>query len=281
MHPERKGILYTVLAMMLFASMDAASKYLVVQYSVVQIVWIRYLFFAGFAVLAIGPSRLASTLRTGRASLQVIRSVVLVGEVASFVIAFRYLPLADVHGIAAITPVLTVALAALALREKVRTHRWVAAAVGFLGVVVIIRPGGGAIGLTALIPLLAACLWAVYQILVRLVSQTDPTDTTWLYTGLVGFALSSFAAPLRWRTPDGEGWALLLLVGLLGSCAHWSLIKALHAAPASTLQPFNYTITVWAAVMGWLVFGHLPDTWTVVGTIIVVAGGVYALRGEG
>ena len=156
MHPERKGILYTVLAMMLFASMDAASKYLVVQYSVVQIVWIRYLFFVGFAVLAIGPSRLASTVRTGRASLQVIRSVVLVGEVASFVVAFRYLPLADVHGIAAVTPVLTVALAALALREKVGTHRWVAVAVGFLGVLVIIRPGGGVMGLTALIPLLAA-----------------------------------------------------------------------------------------------------------------------------
>ncbi len=220
MHPERKGILYTVLAMMLFASMDAASKYLVVQYSVVQIVWIRYLFFVVFAVLAIGPSRLASTLRTGRASLQVIRSVILVGEVASFVIAFRYLPLADVHGIAAVTPVLTVALAAITLREKVGTHRWVAAAVGFLsGVLVIIRPGGGVMGVTALIPLLAASLWAVYQILVRRVSQTDPTDTTWLYTGLVGLALSSFAAPFRWRTPDGEGWALLLLVGLLGSCA--------------------------------------------------------------
>lgn len=267
--------------MLLFASMDAGSKYLVSQYSVVQIVWVRYVFFVGFAALVIGPSRLASVVRARRASFQVIRSIVLVGEVASFVVAFRYLQLADVHGIAAVTPVMTVALAGITLGEKVGTHRWVAVGVGFLGVLIIIRPGWGVMDLTALIPLLAAAFWAVYQVLVRLVSRTDSTETTWLYTGLVGCAITSFAAPFRWRTPDGEGWALLLLVGLLGSCAHWSLIKALHAAPASTLQPFNYTLVLWAAVMGWFVFGHVPDTWTIIGTIVVIAGGTYALRGEG
>ena len=281
MQSTKKGILYAILTMWLFASMDAGSKYLTLHYSVVQIVWVRYLFFVVFAILVIGPSQLASTLRTQRLGLQVVRSLVLVGEVTTFVIAFRYLPLADVHGVAAVTPLLTVALAAIFLREKVASHRWVAVAVGFVGVLIIVRPGSGVMDRTALFPLLAALFWGVYQILVRLASRFDSAKTTWLYTGLVGAAVVTLVAPFQWRTPDRQGWLLLLLVGLLGTCAHFCLIKALEAARASTLQPFNYTLTVWAAVMGFVVFGDLPDIWTVAGTGIVVSGGIYSLRGEG
>ena len=280
MQSTKKGILYAILTMWLFASMDAGSKYLTLHYSVIQIVWVRYLFFAAFAILVIGPSRLASTLRTRRPRLQVIRSLVLVGEVTSFVVAFRYLPLADVHGIAALTPLVAVALAAIFLGEKVASHRWVAVAVGFVGVLIIIRPGLGVMDRTAVFPLLAALFWGVYQILVRLASRFDSAKTTWLYTGLVGAVVVTLVAPFQWRTPDKQGWLLLLLVGLLGTCAHFCLIKALEAAPASTLQPFNYTLTIWAAVMGFVVFGDLPDTWTVAGTGIVVGGGIYSMRGE-
>ena len=197
MEATKKGILYAMLTMLLFASMDAASKYLTLHYSVVQIVWVRYLFFVPFSVLVIGPSRLGSTFRSRRPRLQVIRSLVLVGEVTSFVVAFRYLPLVDVHAIAASTPLLAVALAAVFLREKVTSHRWVAVAVGFVGVLIIIRPGSGVMDRTVVFPLLAALFWGVYQILVRLVSRFDSAETTWLYTGIVGAVVVTFVAPFE------------------------------------------------------------------------------------
>jgi drug/metabolite transporter (DMT)-like permease len=278
MASHRRGIAFALLAMICFASMDAASKHLTASYSIVQIVWVRYLFFAAHSLAMASREGIAATLHTPCRGLQLARSLVLIAEVASFVLAFSYLPLGYVHSVAAVTPLLALAMAAMFLKEPVGARRWAAVGLGFLGVLLIVRPREGIVGgWAALIPLLAALLWALYQIMVRAVSRTDSTNTTFLYTGLTGAFAMTLIAPFQWLAPDTQGWLLLTLVGLLGSFAHLCLIKALHAAPASVLQPFNYTLVVWASFMGFLVFGDVPDAWTMLGAAIVIGGGLYSM----
>jgi len=274
------GIAAMVLAMMLLASMDATAKYLVRDYAIVQILWVR---FAIFLVVALALARrrgIATTFVSRQWRLQVARSLVLLAEAAAFILSFSLLPLANVHAIAAMAPLLATALAVPMLGERVGRHRWAAVGVGLIGVLVIIRPGMGTMDWSAAAPLTAAFLWALYQILVRKVGLTDSVTTTTLYTAAVGLAVLTLIAPFVWRAPDTEGWLLMLLVGVLGSAGHIVLFKALELAPASSLQPFAYMLTVWAAVMGYLVFDHIPDAMTIAGAVIVVLGGLYALHRE-
>ena len=162
-----------LLAMFLFACMDAVNKYLAASYAIVQIVWVRYLFFVAFAILLVRPRRIALPVRTVGFWLQVVRSLLLIAEIGTFVWAFRYLPLADVHALAAITPLLVTALSVVMLGERVGWRRWCAVASGFIGVLVIVRPGFAEIDWRILIPLLGALLFAIYQILLRIVARYD------------------------------------------------------------------------------------------------------------
>ena len=132
----------------------------------------------------------------------------------------------------------------------------------------------------AIIPLAAAALFAVYQIITRAVSRDDGPDTSLLYAAIVGAVVLSAIGPFSWRHPPFSDWGLLLFVALAGSGAHFALIKALQRAPASVLQPFNYTLFLWAIAVGFVAFGDLPDLWTIAGGAIVVASGLYVLRRE-
>ena len=172
-------------------------------------------------------------------------------------------------------PLIITALSALVLGEFVGPRRWAAVAVGFVGVVVILRPGLGVFNPAALIPLAGAALFAVYQIMTKVVARRDSMVTILLYTGWIGFALTSITGPFYWTPPDLKGWILLPIAGFMGVVGHLLLIKALELAPASVLQPFNYTLLIWATAVGFLVFGDLPDTVTVLGAGIVVASGLY------
>lgn len=271
-----RGIVLILLASLLFACMDAVSKTLVADYPIGQILWVRYAFFAGFAtVLSLRGGGLVAGFRARRPALNLVRAVLLLAEIACFVLAFRYLPLADTHAIAAVYPLMITALSALVLGEFVGPRRWAAVGVGFAGVVVILRPGLAVFDPAALIPLLGAALFAVYQILTKIAARTDGMVTILLYTGWVGFAITSLVGPLQWTPPDLQGWILLPVAGALGVVGHLLLIKALETAPASVLQPFNYTLLVWATGIGFLVFGDLPDGVTVAGAGIVAGSGIY------
>lgn len=271
-----RGIALILLANLLFSGMDAVSKTLIVDYPVGQILWVRYAFFAGFAtVLSLRAGGPLAGLRTRRPVLNLLRAGILLAEIACFVVAFRYLPLADTHAIAAVYPLIITALSAVVLGEYVGPRRWAAVAVGFLGVVVILRPGMAVFDPAALIPLAGAALFAVYQILTKVVARTDGTVTILLYTGWVGFAVTSLIGPFQWNPPDLTGWILLPVAGAMGVVGHLILIKALEMAPASVLQPFNYTLLVWATTVGFLVFGDLPDGVTIAGAAIVVGSGLY------
>jgi len=271
-----RGIVLILVANLLFAGMDAVSKTLVEDYAVAQILWVRYAFFAAFATaLALRGAGPIAGFRSRRPVLHVARAALLVAEIACFILAFRYLPLAETHSIAAVYPLMITALSALVLGEFVGPRRWAAVAVGFVGVLVILRPGLGVFDPAALIPLLGAALFAVYQIVTKVIAREDGMVTIMLYTGWVGLGLTSLVGPFHWTAPDATGWVMLLFAGFMGVVGHILLIRALEATPASVLQPFNYTLLVWATAVGFLVFGDLPDGVTVAGAAIVVGSGLY------
>lgn len=274
-----KGILLMNLAMFLLAGMDGISKTLAPDYSVPQILCVRFLIFCLFALAIARPKSLRAAFCSRHPYLQIARSLIIVVEVGIFILAFRYLPLADAHAIAGIAPLLVTALAVPFLGEKVGLRRWTAIAIGFVGLLVIVRPGIGVFNPAALIPLAGAGLWAVYQILVRKVSDDDAA-TSLLYMAVIGAVVMTLLAPFFWTPPDTTGWLLLGALGVVGSLGHYILILAFRATTATTLQPFHYIVLLWATAIGYLVFDDLPDLWTILGAAIIAGSGLYAFYRE-
>jgi drug/metabolite transporter (DMT)-like permease len=274
-----RGIRWMLLSMFLFACLDAGIKVLARDFAAQQILAVRFAVFLALVVALVGRNRIVTVMRSRRPALQVARVLVLLAEMAVFVAAIRLLPLGDVHAVAASTPLIVTALAQPLLGERVGSRRWAAVGVGMVGLLVVIRPG-----LTAswamLVPLGGAVLWAAYQILVRAVSRVDSTDTTLVYTALGGLLVTGVLAPFGWVEPDGREWALLGVVALLGAGAHVALIRALDCAPASVVQPFAYSLVVWAVVLGFALFGDVPDRWTILGSLVIVSSGLYVWHRE-
>jgi drug/metabolite transporter (DMT)-like permease len=270
------GALYTVLAMLGFALMDTMSKWLVVDYPVGQMMWIRYAVFCVFAWLVVRRSGFRASFRTRRPWLQASRAVLAAIESATFVLAFKYLPLADTHALASTSPLLAIALGALFLRERPGAARWLAVSVGFLGMLLIVRPGLKPFEWPMLLPLVGALMWAIYQILVRLCSREDSDETTLVWSAFAAFAATTLVGPLQWQWPDAFSWTLLIITAVLGALAHYALIKALGHAEASAVQPYAYTALVWVTILGVVVFGQFPDNWTIAGAAVIVTSSLYA-----
>ena len=275
-----RGIGLMMLAMFLMASMDASAKWLVEDYPIPQILLVRFLVFLVFSMALARRRGLRTTIRSRKPALQVVRTLVMLAEIWVFVWAFSLLPLANVHAIAAVSPLIAMALAVPLLGERVGWHRWAAVGAGLVGVLVIVRPGVGATEWAMAIPLLAAFLWALLQVLIRKVGLSDPIETTGLWTAAIAVLAMALFAPFVWIAPTSQAWGLLLLTGLLGTMGHMTLFKALELAPASAVQPFSYMMMVWAAVLGFLVFGAFPDGWTIAGAGIIAASGLYAFARE-
>lgn len=276
---ELRGILVTLGAMFLFGLMDAASKYLSARYPAAQIIWLRYLFTIPLFLIVLAPQGLGRFLRSRRPGLQVARSLLLVIEIGLVVWAFGRLPLADVHAVLALTPLAVAALSVPLLGERVGPRRWAAVAVGFLGALIVLRPGFGVLEPAALAALLSTLLYALYQVLTRMVGRVDAAETSLLWQLVIGTVAASFVVPFVWEPPEPAHWPLFLLAAFLGGLGHYALIRAFQLAPAVVLQPFSYTLLLFAVVIGYLVFGDIPDAWTLLGGAVIVAAGVYtALR---
>ena len=277
MHRSRPGLaaVLTCRAMAGFASMDAMSKFLVRDYPIIQTLWVRYVIFTGFAVAVSGRQ---ASLRSARPWLQAGRGLLALVENGVFVLAFAWLPLADAHAIAASSPLLVIALSVGLLGEKAGAQRWIAVGAGFAGVLLIIRPGFQTLSWPLAIPLAGAFLWAAYQVLTRLISRVDRSETTLLWTAVSGLAVTTLLVPAAWKPPSPTAWLLLAGVGILGSLSHFALIKALDHAEAGAVQPYAYTLLLWATVLGFAVFGDVPDVWTMGGAAVVVASGLYTWR---
>lgn len=274
------GIGLALASMFGFACMDAMSKLLTERYALSQILWFRYIVFTAFALLMVWSRGPIAVWRSERPWLQLSRALLLLLENWIFVLAFMHLPLADVHAIAAASPLIVIALSVPLLGEKVGIRRWLAVSVGFLGVLLIVRPGFKVVEWPLMVALLGAVMWAAYQIMVRLSARYDSSQTTLMWSAVIGLAGASLVGPFQWVTPDARGWVLLTGVAFAGSLSHYALIKALEYAEASALQPYSYALLVFAALLGFLVFGHLPDVWTLSGAAVIVASGLYSWNRE-
>jgi drug/metabolite transporter (DMT)-like permease len=275
--PELKGIVLTLVAMGMFGCMDGFSKVLVQYYPAWLILWIRHLVALVLVVAILAPRHPVAALKaTRRPWLQLLRTCLLVTEMGLVLIAFRSLPLADAHAIFAATPLLVTALSVPLLGERVGWRRWLAVCIGFAGMLVILRPGLAVIHPAALLATLCMVMYAHYHLFTRLVSRDDRPETSYLLQTVISAALLSIVGPLVWTPVALHHLPLLLALGVLGATGHYCLVRALSMAPAVVVQPFTYTMLLWAVVIGYLVFGDLPDSWTIAGAALVAGAGIYS-----
>lgn len=276
-----RGIALMIAATMVFSVQDVLTKQLVQTYAVQQVLWIRYLFFAAFALMLSARSRpLREAFRSARPFFQIIRSLVILAAMGLFAFAVRVLPLADAHALVASAPLIVTGLSAAFLAERVGVRRWSAVCIGFIGVLLILRPGLTVLQPASLLVFTGAFFYAVYSLMTRTVSRDDDSETSLLYMAVVGAVVLTIVGPFFWIMPTGEAFAMMAALGLAGTIGHYLLIKALDAVPASVLQPFNYLMLVWAMVNGYIVFGNFPDLWTIAGAVVIVASGLYVIYRE-
>jgi drug/metabolite transporter (DMT)-like permease len=275
------GIALMCGAVACFAFLDTTAKYLSLSMGTLQIVWARYTGGFLFPLIVSNPWTRPGLIRTTRPVLQIGRSMLLLGSTLCNFAALRYLQLDEAIALVFSTPFFVAALSGPMLGERVRWRRWTAIAVGFVGVVVIARPGAGTFQPAALLSLAAAVFYALYSIITRILARTDDNDTTLFYSNLVGAVALLPVVPFVWTTPtDPLVIALMVASGAMGSAGHYLLIAAHRLAPAAVLSPFIYTEIVLVIALGFLVFGDVPNRWTLTGGAIVVGSGLYIIHRE-
>ena len=213
---EMRGIAITLVAMLLFALMDAVSKYLSTRYPTPQILWLRYLFTVPLLLVVLPPRRFSRSLPSRRPWLQCCRALLLATEIGLVIWAFGRLPLADVHAVLALTPLVVTGLSVPLLGERVSPRQWAAVAAGFSGVLIVLRPGLDVVQSSTLIVLVAVLLYALYQVLTRLVGRVDGAETSLLWQTVIGTIVLGGVAAFFWQTPALEHWPLFILTAVLG-----------------------------------------------------------------
>ena len=275
---ENVGIFFGILAFFLFATTDVAQKYATIYHSVFQIMLFRYLFLFIIAIIEAKRKKNVRVWETNNLKLQLIRSLCSILETAFFVTSFRYLPLGDVHSVAALSPIIVVALSIIFLKEFVDKRIWFAIFFGFIGVLIILRPGFDVFNFKSLIPLGAAFTFAIYQILTKKVSEVDKDETSLFFTSLFGVITMTFLASIYWVDFIFISYFLLPLIGIMMSLAHYSLIIGLARAPANKIQPFHFSLIFWAIIYGFVFYNDVPDVPTVVGALIIALAGIYIIH---
>ncbi|MEM8730760.1 MAG: DMT family transporter [Pseudomonadota bacterium] len=275
-----RGIALIALGFFSFSACDMQAKLLTADLPALEIVWFRQLgLFLGVIVLIAwrGPGLLASQ----KPLLQIGRGLTAAGSAVCFVIGVRVVPLADAVAVTFIAPFIVTVMGALLLREPVGPRRWAAVAFGFLGMLIVIRPGLGVFDPAIIFVVFAAFLFSVRQILSRWLSNADSVLTTVAYTSITSGLALSIALPFVWTTPERlDTWALIVGVALTAAAGEILVITALSIAEVSALAPVHYSLILWGTLYGYMIFGHLPDLWTVFGCIIIVASGLYAINRE-
>jgi drug/metabolite transporter (DMT)-like permease len=275
------GILLICCAFLCFSCLDATAKWLNREIPTVQTVWARYLSAMVLVSVALRPWVRVQVVRTRRPGLQALRSLLLLGSTAANFIALRHLQLAETTAISFATPFLVVLFAAPILGERVGGRRLAAIILGFVGVLVVLRPGTGTLHWAALVSLGGAFFYAAYNISTRLLASWDSAQTTTFYSSVAGVILLTPLLPWFWTTPPSPWvWAAMGGMGLFAGIGHYLLTLAHQRAPAGVLSPFMYTQMLWMVVLGWFVFGDLPDRWTVIGAALVTVSGLFLLDQE-
>ncbi len=272
-----RGIAMAIAATFSFTVADTASKYLAGHgVAVLQVALARYAIPLVALLVLYAPQRGLGLFRTAHPWIQLLRGLLLTSATVCMVLAMRAMPIAQAQAISFVHPLLLTVLAALVLGERVRPLTWGAVALGFCGLLLIVRPGGGVDHVAALLPLAMALSYSSYQMLTRRIADRDSALSSLFYVMGVGTLACLAAQPLVWRTPDAGAGALLLLAGAGAGVGHLLMIRALGLAPASRLAPFAFVQMVWVVGFGLVVFGDFPDRLTLLGIGVVVAGGLLA-----
>ena len=284
-HPATRtmaGIGLVLLAILLFTVMDTIGKGLTARYPVPQVVWARYFFQFALMLLLIPRVGIVDLVRTARPGTNLVRGLLLAASTICMIGAISFVPLADAYTITFTAPLLVTVFSIPLLGERVGWRRWSAVLAGFAGVLIVIRPGFGMTHWALALPLITALGFALYQILTRKVSGAPGESSLAMlfYVACVGTAIMTALVPFFWRTVAAMDWAAMTAMGALGGVGHLILIRALTITPASLLAPFIYTQIVWALLLGYLVFGDVPNRWMLAGCGVIVASGLFVFYRE-
>ena len=275
---ESMGILFAIFAYFSFSLLDATQKTLVIYYSVFQLLLIKYFFVLFLSLIESRRKKNINFYKSKNIKMQIFRSVLSVFESGFFVLSFKYLSLADAHSVGSLAPVIVVALSAIILKERVSTKTWIAIFIGFIGVLIILRPTSSIFDSKALLPLVAAFVLGLYQIITKKVSEYDSTEVSLFYTSVVGIIIMSFLASSFWKPIDTSSYILFLSIGVFFSLGIYLQIIALSRARASIIQPFHYTLIFWAIILGYIFYDDVPDFFTLIGALVITISGVFVLK---
>jgi drug/metabolite transporter (DMT)-like permease len=231
-------------------------------------------------VPAMVPRSPLYALPTNRLGLHLMRGAALLGSSLLFISGLRFLPIAEASATAFVSPLFVTALSIIFLSESVGLRRWLATAIGLLGVLIILRPGSSAFHPASVFPLVSAFCWALTLIMTRMLSGKERAITTMTYSSIAGFAILSALVPLVWITPTWHDIFFGVVIGLTSTAGQWIVVLAFRYADASVLAPFSYTQLLWVSILGFLIFGEVPDVWTVTGAAFNVASGLYTAHRE-
>ncbi len=275
-----RGIALILASTVFLGASDVTAKYLSATLPSIEIAWIRFLVFA----LIMSPAMLTGSpvyaLHTHRPGLQVVRGIALLGSSLFFISGLRFLPIAEAAATGFVSPLFVTALSIMFLGESVGVRRWLATAAGLIGVLIILRPGTSAFHPAAFFPIVSALAWACTLIMTRMMSGSEHALTTMTYSSIVGVCILTALVPFVWVAPSWHDILFGILIGVASTAGQWIVVLAFRYGDASVLAPFSYTQLLWASILGFMVFGEVPDVWTVTGAVFIVGSGLYTAHRE-
>ena len=275
-----RGIALILASTVFLGVSDVTAKYLSATLPSIEIAWIRFLVFA----LIMSPAMLSGSplyaMRTERLGLQLMRGVALLSSSLLFISGLRFLPIAEASATGFVSPLFFTALSIVFLGERVGVRRWIATALGLIGVLIILRPGTGAFHAAAFFPIVSALAWACTLIMTRMMSGREHALTTMAWSSIAGVCIVSALVPFAWVTPSWHDILFGILIGVASTAGQGIVVLAFRYADASVLAPFSYTQLLWVSILGFLIFGELPDIWTVTGAVFIVGSGLYTAHRE-
>ena len=281
-HKPLLGILFMCLASSFFPAMNGLAKLMSRDFSSEQVVWARTLSHLIFVLILFMPKAGIGILRTRRPGVQFLRGCMLISSTFLFFSAIKFIPIAQAASISFTAPLIVVLLAGPMLQERVTLPRVMAVVTGFVGVLIVIRPGAAVFQWASLLIVGSATCYAVYQVLTRRVAGFDAPETSVVYSALLGSILMSLIVPFSWRTPASLTDVLLLgSLGVLGGLGHYCLARGMTYAAANFLSPFQYWQMVGSVMVGYWMFGEVPDAYTWFGSALIIVAGIYVgVRGQ-
>src|ERR1700731_674853 len=275
-----RGIALILASTVFLGASDVTAKYLSATLPSIEIAWIRFLAFALIMAPSMLPGSPLYALQTKSLGLQLMRGAALLGSSLFFISGLRFLPIAEASATGFVSPLFVTALSIVFLGERVGVRRWLATAVGLIGVLIILRPGSSAFHPAAFFPIVSALAWAGTLIMTRMMSGKEHAITIMTYSSIVGICVISSLVPFVWVAPSWHDILFGVFIGVASTAGQWIVVLAFRYADASVLAPFSYTQLLWVSILGFAIFGEVPDIQTVIGAVFIVASGLYTAHRE-